>query len=368
MQGGVGAFSRIIAQTFAGMRHDVFVLTSVAGSEEFPGVHLSSTIKTWRLGSLWQVKEWARDNRLDVINLQFQTAAFGMSPWIHFLPQMVDVPVVTTFHDLRFPYLFPKAGRLRDWIVLHLARRSAGVIVTNHEDLARICKLPHNTLIPIGSNILTDLPAKYDRSQWRKQAGANDDDFLLAFFGFVNHSKGLDVLLESMATLRDDGLPIKLALIGGRTGTSDPTNIDYANTIDGHIQQLGLTDSIYSTGYVDDEAVTSYLHAADAVVLPFRDGASYRRGTLMAAIQHECPIITTTSPAEIPTFKHGENLYLIPPDDSQALADAIHTLHDSPDLRDNLQQGAATLKQQFDWGQIAQDSLTFFRTVTGLNS
>src|SRR5262249_39205433 len=153
-------------------------------------------------------------------------------PWIHFLPQWARVPVVTTFHDLRFPYLFPKAGRLRDRIVMHLARRSAGMIITNHEDYRQVKAIPNTVLIPIVSNILTPLPADYDAKVWRQKAGATTDDFLLAYFGFINRSKGVDLLLNSLAQLRAEQIPARLVMIGGRTGTSDPTNAAYAHEID----------------------------------------------------------------------------------------------------------------------------------------
>ena len=60
------------------------------------------------------------------MNIQYQTAAYGMSPFIHFLPDALrPIPVVTTFHDLRFPYLFPKAGRAAR-LDRHAARARVG--------------------------------------------------------------------------------------------------------------------------------------------------------------------------------------------------------------------------------------------------
>ncbi len=128
-----------------------------------------------------------------MVNIQYQTAAYGMSPFIHFLPDALrPIPVVTTFHDLRYPYLFPKAGKLRDWIVWRLARASAGVIATNHEDAAHLRDL-NMALIPIGSNIR----ATTQRPADRQQVGATADDFLIANFGLINRSKGIDTLIES---------------------------------------------------------------------------------------------------------------------------------------------------------------------------
>jgi glycosyltransferase involved in cell wall biosynthesis len=200
---------------------------------------------------------------------------------------------------------------------------------------------------------------------WRKKAGAADGDFLLAYFGFINHSKGVDNLLKALAAL--DVPNIKLVLIGGRTGTADPTNAAYAASIDKLIADLRLTDSITWTGFVEESEVSQYLRAADVVVLPFRDGASYRRGSLMAAIQQECAIITTY-PTQGESPFTSANMCLVPSDNPTALANAIQKLVTTPQLRIQLQSGVSQLKQLFDWQVIASAYERLFECVMGEHS
>ncbi len=368
LQGGVGAYSRILAGEIAAQGHDVFVLSRAGTTSADPAVRLTAMIDRWNAASLLTIRRWAHVNRLDVVNLQYQTAAYDMSPFIHFLPDVLrSIPVVTTFHDLRYPYLFPKAGRLRDWVVMHLARASNGAISTNHEDAARLRDLPCAAMIPIGSNILPALPADYTPETWRERAGAQPNDFLIVYFGLINSSKGFEPLLHSLASLRAEGISARLLIIGS-TGSSDPTNAAYTATIDALIARLDLDAYIQRTGYIDDEAVGAYLSAADAVALPFLDGASYRRGSLMAAIRYGCPTVTTTPQVSIPTFKDGDNLLLVAPNSVPALTNALRRLHESPDLRDRLRRGAAELARHFDWTHIARETIDFFARVTGANA
>ena len=49
-------------------------------------------------------------------------------------------------------------------------------------------------MIPIGSNILAQRPLDFDVGPLRQRAGVTDNEILLAWFGLVNHSKGLDTL------------------------------------------------------------------------------------------------------------------------------------------------------------------------------
>lgn len=363
MQGGVGAYTRILAGNIAAQGHEVHILSRVGSINDDPAIQLAPLIKQWTLASLPAIRTWAQG--LDVINVQYQTAAFDMSPLVHFLPHLIRRPVVTTFHDLRHPYLFPKAGALRDYIVMHLARASSGAITTNYEDALKLAALPNSALIPIGSNILEPLGDDFDQRVWREKAGAGEGDFLLTYFGLINRSKGLEPLLESLSKLRANGVPARLIMIGN-AGTSDPTNAAYMTEIDALIERLELSPYIHRTGYIDDDTmIGSYLSASDAVVLPFADGASFRRGSLMAAIRYACPIVTTEPRIHIPAFHDHENMIFVPPDDPHSLTHALHRLYESPDLRERLKQGAKVLALDFDWAEIARDTVEFYEQVIG---
>ncbi len=366
MQGGVGAYTSILAAELARQGEYVSILTSTQARNSNPQIAMSNSIEQWRFSNFNTTRHWVEALALDVVNIQFQTAAFGMSPWIHLLPDVIrGVPVVTTFHDLRFPYLFPKAGNLRQWIVTHLAKASQGAILTNHEDYERVSKIVKSELIPIGSNILTDLPADFDETGWRERAGAKPGDFLIAYFGLINRSKGLDTLMQSLGELRGSGIPARLVMVGGGAGSSDPTNAEFTRELQDLIGTLNLTEYIHWTGYLEnDSEVGAYLTASDVTALPFTDGASYRRGSLMAAIRYGCAIVTTTPAVEIPLFRDGDNLAFVPPEDSDALTKTLRHLYEAPDKRQELQEGAAQLSRQFEWPQIAKAYLEFFQQVT----
>lgn len=361
MPGGVGAFSRILAETMQSQGHEIQLLSrNGTQSDTLP----LSTISSWGMGSITPIQEWVQKHQFDVINLQFQTAAYDMSPFVHFLPQVTPVPIVTTFHDLRFPYLFPKAGKLRNWIVMHLARKSAGVIVTNHEDAEKLSYLPHNTLIPIGSNILTTLPTEYDRNQWRSKTEASDDTFLIGHFGFIKEIKGINYLLDALLKLINQKIDAKLVFIGGRSNTVDAGSDDpYLKHLDERIAQLGLENYVHWTGFVEESEVASYLNAVDVIVMPFLDGASYRRGSLMAAIQYGCAIITTYPQMKIPTFKHNQNMWLVPSHSASQIESAILHLLEHPHHLDELREGALDLRRMFNWETIAQDTVNFFEKI-----
>ncbi len=398
-QGGVGDFTREIAHALADLGHEVHVITHINARSEgfreaprseaerakpFGSLTVHPIISSWNFQSLISIRQLAHNLKLDLLNIQYQAAAYGMTPPIHFLPLVAGVPSVMTFHDLRVPYLFPKAGALRWQAILLLAKTSKGVIVTNPEDRLTLEKNLWNaddadsTLrnadklieIPIGSNIKVNpkLQTPNSKNEARRKYGIGEDDVVIGYFGFLNSSKGGETLFRALAQLP---IPLhfatgtvvtnyKLLLIGGRTGTSDLTNQAYADQLDALANELGILDRIIRTGYLSPEDTTQAFFACDMMAMPYEDGASFRRGTFMACLAHGMPTITTQPSVPLPQLKHGGNVYLISPGSPISLSSAIMELANDSNLRAQLSRGALELSDLFTWDKIAKRTGEFF--------
>jgi glycosyltransferase involved in cell wall biosynthesis len=367
MPGGVGDFTRELGHALAALGVEVHVITVDRAKGATSPVQVHPVIRRWSWLSLGRVRQLARQLKLDVLNIQYQAAAFGLGAPIHFLPRWAGVPTVVTFHDLRIPYLFPKAGRLRSQAITYLARSAAGVIVTDEADEAELARrggVSRLVRIPIGSNIAPQPPVGYDRDQWRAGLGVRPDELLLGYFGFLNVSKGGDTLISALAILQDRKARVKLALIGGQAGASDETDAAFAAQVEKMIARYDLADRIIRTGYVSEAEVSGHLLACDALVLPYRDGVSFRRGSLQAALAHGRAIITTEPGQPIPELQDGVNLRLVPAESAPALVLAVTQLLDAPELRTRLGQGALALAEQFRWPLIARKTLAFYQSLS----
>lgn len=367
MQGGVGAFTREVARAMADMEHDVFVFTrEQARNAGEDGITVSSVVgDKWTWQTAWLIDRWIDDTQIDVVNIQFQTAAYDMHPAIHWLPGRTRrIPVVVTFHDLRVPYLFPKAGRVREWIVRKLASDADGVIATDRADektLRDNWQIRGVRWIPIGSNVTTTPPQDYDRDTWRAGMGVSPDDLLISYFGFLNQSKGGLTLVEALAELVKQGTPAKLVMIGGRAGSSDPTNVRYGKQIDALIEEHGLGERVRWTGFVEDEQVSAYFYASDLTALPYEDGVSLRRGTLMAALVHGRAIITTEPETDAPEL--DSVVKTVPAKDAKALAEAIRELWQNPAQRRAMEEAAKQASRHFEWTTIAENTIAYFEDI-----
>lgn len=378
MEGGVGDYTKELAMAMAAQEIEVCVITSAkTKGANFPPLKVYPAIEKWNWGHWGKIAKYICYEEPQVLHIQYQAAAYNMHPAVNLLPWRLKLLrnrplIVTTFHDLRVPYLFPKAGVLREWAITLMALGSDGAIVTNVEDLLnlrrrfeRLRRFPLTPIrhIPIGSNIRPELPPDYHRDLWRARWGVAKEDILLSHFGFLNETKGVEALVKALHRLVKEGYPVKLLMVGGETGSSDPTNLEYARRVKALIEELGLEERVKWTGYTSPAEVSANLTSSDICVLPYRDGVSLRRGSLHAALIHGLPIISTHPRVAIKELRDGENIKLVPPDDPEAIARAIIELSQDLNLRHKLGEGAKKLSAKFGWEGIASETLKFYEEL-----
>lgn len=364
--GGIGDYTQRLVAALAQRGHTPDVLTIQDARLVRYQPDATTPSATPHPGPLdWSPRCWPaviaalEQQRPEWLHIQYQTGAYAMQPGINLLPwRLRRLPhrprIAVTFHDLLEPYLFPKAGPLRRWITLRLARNADAVIVTNRTDARTLAANGISAqIIPIGSNIPVAPPPGYTREAWRARLGIAPDELLVAYFGLLSASKGVDLLVEAVRQAANPRW--RVLIIGGAATTAQDRA--YAAQFEELVIRLGLQQRVIRTGHVTPAEVSAHLLAADCVALPFRDGASFRRGSLLAALAHGCPLITTT-PADADTRAElpADNVaLLVPPADSAALAAAIARLAADDTLRRQLAQAGRTLAARFTWDSIAAE-------------
>lgn len=383
MHGGVGAYTACLAATL--QRHvQVSILTHhdalkppaiIAGAEQSagdPSIPIWGQRRWWP--TIWQtIPRLAHSIGADWIHVQYQTAAFAMNPAINLAPALWrrtplarKAPhVAWTYHDLLVPYLFPKAGAtLRRWVTAQPAHQSDLTIVTNEAD--RLQLLTEEGVdaikIPIGSNITPVTVPTAARVNRRTERGYGPAQLVLGYFGFLNRSKGGLTLIRTLAQLVQRGFDAHLLMIGERVGASDPTNFAYLQEVEKLVATLGLNDRVRWTGHQNDDEVSQDLAAIDILLMPYLDGASLRRGTLMAGLAHGCAIITTSPQGPLPELSDGEEVLFVAPEDPVGTADAVARLAENQTLRNSLAVRAQRKSHEFSWDTIAKSHLSYYQS------
>jgi glycosyltransferase involved in cell wall biosynthesis len=368
MHGGVGDYTARLTYALAERGHEVSVLTRRSDADTHSSlgqvcaqpVQVLRQARGWGWHGLRAVLAQLARTRPDVVHVQYQAAAYGLHPAICLLPLWSPASCVVTYHDLRVPYVFPKAGRLRRWLLLAPARRCPAVIVTNASDRAQLeAVVPPQCLysIPIGSNIDPRPPSGYERLTWRNQHAIADDELLVVYFGFLSQSKGGEDVVRVVHRLIQAGCPARLLMLGAQVGEVDETNRRYLRTVQDLIERHGLAARVVWTGFQPEDVVSAWLLASDVALLPYRDGVSLRRGSLMAALAHGLPVVSTKLPAMLASadgLTDGRHVRLADVGDIEALRAHVEQLWRNVDQRREMGQAARTVAARFAWPRIAE--------------
>lgn len=136
--------------------------------------------------------------------------------------------------------------------------------------------IPHPLYDNFGEKIPKDLA--------RKNLGIAANEKIILFFGFIRKYKGLDMLLEAMALLKDKMPDLKLMIAG--------EYYEDQKQYEEQIEQLGIRDRlILKTTFIADNEIKNYLCASDLVVQPYRNAT--QSGVTPLAYHFEIPMVVT---------------------------------------------------------------------------
>lgn len=150
-----------------------------------------------------------------------------------------------------------------------------------------------------------------------------DGPFTVAFVGRLLYDKGVEALVRAHEILNKRGVRVR-ALLAGVPDPSNPASIPEPTLA--HWRQR---ENLVLIGHVED--VRTVWAKAHVAILPSR-----REGlpkSLLEAAACGRPLIASDVPGCREIARHGVNALLVPPDDPEALAHAIATLMNDPDIR-----------------------------------
>lgn len=195
-----------------------------------------------------------------------------------------------------------------------------------------------------------------DAEMFRRQFGISKNIRLMLFLGRITPKKGLPLLIEAMARLRDQLGDWKLIIAGA-------DEFGHQAEIQAIIASLDLTEHVQFVGPVFEDLKRSAFAAADLFVLTSHsEGAPM---TILEALGAGVPVLTTrASPwQELSTYDCGWWVDTSVESIVDALQDALGLPQTA--LRAMGQRGKALVKQRYTWSQIAQQTLLLYDWLLG---
>jgi colanic acid/amylovoran biosynthesis glycosyltransferase len=161
--------------------------------------------------------------------------------------------------------------------------------------------------------------------------------------GRLNPSKGHQDLISAVSLLKGFGMDVYLEI----AGEDEVGGSGFHRELDMLIMNLQLADIVVLLGAVDEQRVLESLKATHLFVL-----ASHGEPlgvAIMEAMSSETPVLATNSGGVPELIEHGVDGFLIPPNDSSSLAEAIRYLANNPALTEELSRsGRSKIVQHFN--------------------
>lgn len=144
----------------------------------------------------------------------------------------------------------------------------------------------------------------------------------LLYVGRLSAAKGVPIVLESLAKLKDANPDILLTVIGDGGERKQLEKLVF---------DLGLSSNIKFVGYKSQTEVRQYLKQTDIFVLPsFAEGVPV---SLMEAMASGVPVISTRIAGISELVQDEVSGYLVSPGNVEQLAERIHHLYVNPECR-----------------------------------
>ena len=268
-----------------------------------------------------------RERKYDIVHIQYPSIGYKWSLWPHLTGLFTRYTrSVATIHEYS---ALPKLHKLST----HIFRGSVSRLIFTTEFeagefRARLGKLGSaQQIVPIGSNVPTH-PSELERN------------LNVMYFGQIRPDRGIEEFLSLAKLCFGLSRPFNFSVVG----SIPKKHIDYYQAI-----RAKTPSGVRWLIDLDSKAVAKEMASSLAAYLPFPDGASYRRGSLLAAMANRLPVISRKGEATAPELLNG---MMVADGAVQALA-RLDFIHAKPQEARIKALHARTLVRRFEWDEIA---------------
>jgi len=226
------------------------------------------------------------------------------------------------------------------YIRLHKRIECAGVTEDSVDYLIKsFCPKKRIHLIPLAADTKSFFPDKTLKNSMRRMLGFSEKDVVLIFTGKIQENKGVHLIIESMASLANEGITnYKLLIVGNGP-------LGYINKINDLIQAFGLKDKVVTLDFADKETLNEYFNAANIAVYPKEVTISH-----MEAMATGLPILVENLKGIGHRIKLGNGFGI---SNSMELTDRLRELSIDKELLQKMGKLSFLLiKEQYNWINI----------------
>lgn len=293
------------------------------------------------LTSLPQLAHFCRARQIDLVNVHYPTDSFAL---LADLAGKLEVPLVVSAHgsDLLPASVSGGAGLHR------LLARASDVVVPSNAFRCSVLDL-----YPAIGHKISCIYNGYDSRELSLppsaiKLGPRIGSLVVCIAAHI-HKKGIDVLLRALHQVADADL--RLRVIGDGELRSELQQLS---------EKLGLTGRVTFVGSKDRLGIFQELRDCDVLVLPSRHPSESFGLAALEAMACGKPVVASHVGGLPELVEHDVTGFLVPPEDSSALAIALERLHGDRQLRLRLGDAARNRARRFTVESTAEQYEALF--------
>lgn len=207
-------------------------------------------------------------------------------------------------------------------------------------------------VIPDGVEIPDHIPDAASRQAVRAKWRLGENEFVMGHLGGLSAEKGQDLAVKALEILADR-LPNARLVLGGNISAEDLATSSLAKAVAG--------GKVLLAGY--QENLFDFFAGLDVYIMPSR--AEGLGSSALLAMAHGLPVIATKVGGLPEVVEEGITGWLVPPDSSAALADAMAAAAPDPARLKELGNNARLRSKEFSADKMVERTEDLYRQLTG---
>src|SRR3954454_5266041 len=305
------------------------------------------------------------------INYNLIHANFFMSGLVAmWLKETLEIPFVITFHALGYVRQIyqgksDKFPPERIDIEKQIVQNADAVIAECPQDKSDLIEYYNTpvekiTVIPCGFSPKEFYPM--NREIACTLVGLKAEEKILLQLGRMVPRKGVDNVVRALGRLKNTGVPYRLVVVGGETDDPNPMACPEIARLMQIARTEGVEDKVTFVGRKNREMLKYYYCAADIFIsTPWYEPFGI---TPLESMACGTPVVGSNVGGIKFSVRDGETGYLVPPNDSAALAERIAHLYRHPKLLSVLgRQAIRRVNDLFTWERVANGIAAVYEEV-----
>lgn len=289
----------------------------------------------WKFRELFKIHRDIIKKSVNVVHIQYPTVGFGFS----LVPQVLALicrNVIVTIHEVSQAHILRKLS-LYPFFIFSRQLIFTSEFEKNYAQRMAPWIKKKSSIIFIGSNIGSN-PQKLHE---RKREIVN--------FGIIRPGKGIEKVIELAKILDKDKFKVRII------GKVEEKFKDYLDSLK-RISSNHITWNVN----LDEQKVEKLLGEAKYAYLPFPDGASERRGSLLATLVNK--VITFTTKGPYTTDKLERAVIIV--GSAEDLIEKLEAIESNEKEYEGIIQSSSDYIKNLSWNNIAEQHLKLYQKIS----